>query len=79
MKRRHFMKQSLLAGGTIFTGSALANESATGNKEDRQLAEKPFKLNYAFHDGMFKNHGGADFVDQIKYAYEMGFRGIEDN
>jgi len=77
MKRRHFMQQSLLAGGSILTGSALAN--STGNNEDKLLAEKPFNLNYAFHDGMFKNNGGADFVDQIKYAHDMGFRGIEDN
>jgi len=77
MKRRHFMQQSLLAGGSIFTGSALAN--STGNNEDKILAEKTFNLNYAFHDGMFKNNGGSDFVDQIKYAHDMGFRGIEDN
>jgi len=77
MKRRHFMQQSLLAGGSIFTGSALAN--TTGNNEDKLPAEKTFNLNYAFHDGMFKNNGGADFVDQIKYAHDMGFRGIEDN
>jgi hydroxypyruvate isomerase len=28
---------------------------------------------------MFKNNGGADFLDQIKYAYDRGFRSIEDN
>ncbi len=78
MKRRHFMQQSLLAGGSILSGSALAN-STGNNNEDQLLAEKTFNLNYAFHDGMFKNNGGADFVDQIKYAHDMGFRGIEDN
>jgi hydroxypyruvate isomerase len=36
-------------------------------------------MNYAIHDGMFKNNGGNDFIDQIKYAYDMGFRSIEDN
>ena len=41
--------------------------------------DKPFNLNYAFHDGMFKNHGGNDFIDQIKFAHDMGFRSIEDN
>lgn len=75
MKRRHFMQQSLLAGGTLLTGSALAKSAET----PQPSAEKTFNLNYAFHDGMFKNHGGADFIDQIKYAYDMGFRGIEDN
>jgi len=41
--------------------------------------DKPFNLNYAFHDGMFKNHGGNDFIDQIKFAHAKGFRSIEDN
>lgn len=40
---------------------------------------KPFNLDYAFHDGMFKNNGGNVFVDQIKWAYDQGFRSIEDN
>jgi len=77
MQRRHFMQQSILAGGTLLTGTALANDSVNRNEELR--AEKPFNLNYAFHDGMFENNGGKDFVDQIKYAYDMGFRAIEDN
>lgn len=76
MKRRHFMQQSLLAGGTLLTGSAIAN---TAHEPSASNAEKTFNLNYAFHDGMFRNNGGADFIDQIKYAYDMGFRGIEDN
>lgn len=42
-------------------------------------ADKPFNLDYAFHDGMFKNLGGNDFTDQIKFAYDKGFRSIEDN
>ena len=45
----------------------------------RLRLNKPFNLNYAIHDGMFKNNGGENFVDQIKYAYDMGFRSIEDN
>jgi hydroxypyruvate isomerase len=28
---------------------------------------------------MFRNHGGKDFTDQIKWAYDQGFRSIEDN
>lgn len=50
------------------------------NQKEKNIAEnKPFNLDYAFHDGMFKNHGGNDFVDQIKWAYDQGFRSIEDN
>ena len=28
---------------------------------------------------MFKNHGGADFVDQIRFMADQGFKAIEDN
>lgn len=42
-------------------------------------AAPTFRMNYAPHDGMFKNSAGADFVDQIKFMYDQGFRAIEDN
>lgn len=40
---------------------------------------QPFHLNYATHDGMFKSTAGPNFTDQIKFAYDQGFRSIEDN
>jgi len=43
------------------------------------LEEATFKLNYGFHDGMFRSHAGNDFIEQIKFAHSMGFRSIEDN
>jgi hydroxypyruvate isomerase len=77
MQRRHFLQQGLIAGaGTFLSTSAWASAS-TQRRETS--AEKPFQLNYAFHDGMFRNSAGADFVDQIKWAHGMGFRAIEDN
>ena len=59
-------------------GTAAFAEGKKG-KENTPLAEKTFNLNYAPHDGMFKNSGGSDFIDQIKYMYDQGFRAIEDN
>jgi len=76
MKRREFMQNSLLAGASVLT-AGIAN--ATGKNDKTGMAEKTFNLNYGFHDGMFRNHAGNDFVDQIKFAYDMGFRSIEDN
>lgn len=75
MKRRAFMQNSLLAGASVLTAgiAKAANNTKTG------IAEKPFNLNYGIHDGMFRNHAGNDFIDQIKFAYDMGFRSIEDN
>ncbi len=79
MERRNFLQQSLLATGSALfaTANVLANKNANNIK--KRFAEKPFNLNYGTHDGMFKNNGGNDFIDQIKFAYDIGFRAIEDN
>jgi hydroxypyruvate isomerase len=77
MQRRKFMQQSFLAGGALLTsaGSAVASNHIRSAATD----EKTFHLNYGIHDGMFKNHAGNDFIEQIKFAHSMGFRSIEDN
>lgn len=79
MQRRKFMQQSFLAGAALLTsaGSAVASNVASNNI--RNTDEKTFHLNYGIHDGMFKNHAGNDFIEQIKFAHSMGFRSIEDN
>lgn len=74
MKRRNFIQTGFTA-----VASALTIGSASATELKNVMPGKPFKLNYAPHDGMFKNHGGADFVDQIKFMADQGFRGIEDN
>jgi len=75
MNRRNFVRNGLLAGAAVSASSSIF---AKENNKTMQ-ADKPFNLNYAIHDGMFKNHAGNDFIDQIKFAYEKGFRSIEDN
>ncbi len=74
MNRRNFVRNGLLAGAAVTT-----HPQILGKSNNMELADKPFNLNYAFHDGMFKNLGGNDFIDQIKFAYDKGFRSIEDN
>ena len=76
MERRKFIRNSFLSGAAVMvTGPLLAE-----NREKFSPVEnKPFNLDYAFHDGMFKNNGGNDFLDQIRWAYDQGFRSIEDN
>jgi hydroxypyruvate isomerase len=74
MERKHFIRHSLLAGASVLSGaSVLAEENR------KSAASGPFNLNYGTHDGMFRNNAGADFIDQIKFAYDQGFRSIEDN
>ena len=76
MERRKFMQQSLLVGGSILTAS---NVIATNNVSDKWEDSTPFHCKYATHDGMFNNLAGRDFIDQIKFAYSVGFRAMEDN
>lgn len=78
------MQQAALAGVSVFTAglaaaSGIKNEKINRAEKKINAADKPFNMNYAIHDGMFKNNGGNDLIDQIKYAYDMGFRAIEDN
>ena len=71
------MQQALLTSGALVTSAVSA--SASNTVKYGRPDEKIFKLNYAFHDGMFKNHAGDDFIEQIKFAHSAGFRSIEDN
>lgn len=77
MQRRNFLRQGLTAAASAMAiGPALA---ATTTQHHTATAEKPFRLNYAPHDGMFANQSGGTFPDQIRFMYDLGFRGIEDN
>ena len=69
MQRRIFLRSAAaaLAGASLFRPTFAAAGSPT------------FQMNYAPHDGMFKNSAGADFIDQIKFMHDQGFRAIEDN
>lgn len=76
MKRRHFLRNGLTAAtAAVPFASSLANRESTPHT----VAEKPFSLNFAPHQGMFASHAGKDFVDQIKFMHDQGFRAIEDN
>jgi hydroxypyruvate isomerase len=67
MNRKTFIKNSVIAGGSIVTPTLL---SAQLNKHRNNTAnENTFHCNYAPHEGMFKNNAGSDFLDQIKFAY----------
>jgi hydroxypyruvate isomerase len=74
MKRRNFIQKSIALSASTF---ALGNSFAGAIRPE--AAEKPFKMNYAPHQGMFANHAGKDFVEEIKFMHDQGFRGIEDN
>lgn len=76
MERRKFIRNSFLSGAAVITTS---QSFAVNKSENLQADDKHFNLDYAIHDGMFKNNGGDDFLDQIKWANDQGFSAIEDN
>jgi hydroxypyruvate isomerase len=78
MQRRQFVRGSALASAAMLAGSTSQAETS-GNSAVKSPTDSPFHLNYGIHDGMFENHAGKDFIDQIQFAYEHGFRSLEDN
>jgi len=78
MKRSEFIKSTLLTAGAITTAGTFTNALASDNQK-KSLADKTFNLDYAPHQGMFQNHAGKNFLDQIQFMYDKGFRSIEDN
>lgn len=78
MNRSEFIKNSILTAGALTAGiipsTGLASSSGFALGSD-----KVFNMDYAPHQGMFQNHAGKDFLDQIKFMYDRGFRSIEDN
>lgn len=77
MKRRKFIQRSVLTGASTLALGGLGFASASA--AEMGGSQKLFNLNYAPHAGMFKNHAGGNFIDQIKFIHDQGFRSIEDN
>ncbi|MFO7574696.1 MAG: TIM barrel protein [Bacteroidales bacterium] len=77
--RRRFLRRSAGAGAALMASPLLM--AATGSRGNARLAEAavPFNLNYAPSLGMFPEHAGRDPIDQMKFAYDMGFRAVFDN
>ena len=75
MRRRDFIKASLIASAIPTVGGFLYSQS----NSNRIKKSDPFNLLYAPHFGMFNQHSGSDLVDQIQFMYDMGFRSLEDN
>lgn len=66
----------MLFGGSLFA-PGLSQASVSGGGI---LGTGPtFQLDYAPHQGMFSTSAGKNFLDEIKYMYDLGFRSIEDN
>ena len=78
---------TVMWGGTVMRGKWVRRAAlnvylstlgaASNNKSN--IKNDTFKLNYAPHFGMFSENAGQDFIDQLQFMYDQGFRSIEDN
>lgn len=75
MKRRNFIQNSLI-GSAAFVANPTG---AVAAKSQPKVDFKGFKLNYAPHDGMFRESAGEDLLDQLRFMADQGFKAFEDN
>ncbi len=75
MQRRNFIQNSLLTGAALATAPAAVLKDIA---DERQSTGK-FQLQYAPHDGMFRQSGGDDILDQLRFMADQGFAAFEDN
>ena len=72
MERRDFVRTGVMAS------AALAAGAQTASAGEPQRSQK-FKLPYAPHFGMFREHAGEDPVEQLRFMSAEGFTALEDN
>lgn len=77
--RRNFIKRATLAGAAVLAAPAVFGYQDGKKKSGAREAATPFKLKYAPHIGMFREHAGNDIIDNIKFCNDMGFRAMFDN
>ena len=67
-----------LAVGAAISAGAFPRQSRAAEPVESSKKGK-FKLKYAPHFGMFRNHAGHDPIDQLKFMADEGFGAMEDN
>ena len=73
MKRADFIK----SGAAFIGGTSILGDKVIATIPQKEGAT--FQLDYAPHQGMFAATAGKNFIDEIQYMYDLGFRSIEDN
>src|SRR5688500_13262900 len=71
MNRRDFMQSSIAAGVALSSVGEIASAQGT--------QPRTFRLLYAPHFGMFRQHAGEDLVAQLEFGRAEGFTAWEDN
>ena len=78
MERRSFLKKSTAVASLLGLGTSGLNAMNSFSPGELDVKHK-FQLKYAPHIGMFRNHAGADPIDQLNFMADQGFRAFEDN
>lgn len=78
MDRRLFVKKGTATAALFGLGMTRVNGLNASGKQQKTNSHR-FKLNYAPHLGMYKNHAGNDPIDQINFMADQGFKAFEDN
>jgi len=80
MQRRSFLRNGMAAASAaLFAGTSVMANSDYRPSQRSLPPKHQFKLKYAPHLGMFRNHAGEDPLDQIQFMADVGFRAFEDN
>lgn len=80
MLRKDFIKNGLFTAAGLTLGAPIIGQNVKAAEQIKNTnPSKPFKMDFAPHQGMFKNHAGDSFLDEIQFMYDQGFRSIEDN
>jgi hydroxypyruvate isomerase len=78
MDRRSFVQASVAGAAAVSVGAGpLGADRAGRGPAGGDTAA--FKLAYAPHFGMFRQHGGEDLVAQLEFMAAEGFTALEDN
>jgi hydroxypyruvate isomerase len=77
MNRRQLVMSALAA--PLLSSSSRGSATSRWSARTASACAKPFTLDFAPHFGMFRQHGGEDLVDQLKFMADEGFRSLEDN
>ena len=79
MDRKDFLKNSLMAGTALATGTGAIKKRKRTLAPSDLLQKHDFKLKNSPNFRTFQHHAGDDPIDNIKFMADLGFRGLEDN
>ncbi len=78
MNRRDFISAGVTTGAAL-GATAMATGTAGAQDASTEVPKRDFKLKYAPHFGMFRNHAPDGPMDELKFIADVGFRALEDN